>query len=69
MEPSKRYQLNSDDGKKILIGLVVAVAGAIVTYAADTIPNVDFGVWTPVAVAGFSVLINVLRKWIAGNTV
>jgi len=48
--------------KKVGIGALIAGGGAILTYLAEVIPTVEFGVWTPVAVAGFSVIINYLRK-------
>jgi ABC-type antimicrobial peptide transport system permease subunit len=69
MEGSKAYQLNKEDLRRILIGASVAVGGALVTYVADTIPNVDFGSWTPVVVAFSSILVNAARKFIADHTV
>lgn len=68
MEGSKRFSLNSEDTKKILIGLGVALAGAALTYFSSVITQVDFGPWTPIVVAGFSVVANIVRKWIADNS-
>ena len=61
---SPRFKLNKEDGKKILIGLGIAVAGTVLTYLEDLIPKVDFGVYAPVAVAINSALVNAARKWI-----
>lgn len=61
---SGRYQLNQEDLTKLGIGALVAVGGALLTYLADTIPGVDFGVYTPVVVAIASILINAGRKFL-----
>jgi len=62
------YKVNKKDGKKILIGAGIAGAGAVLTYLAEVIPNVDFEAWTPVVVAMFSVLVNIVRKKWFKNT-
>lgn len=67
MNGSNRFTLNSYDWKKIFIGLGVALAGAALTYFSEIITTIDFGSWTPVVVAAFSVLANVVRKWISEN--
>lgn len=67
MDGSKRFQLDAQDAKKIAVGLGVALAGAALTYFSEVITQIDFGSWTPVVVAGFSVLANVVRKWISEN--
>lgn len=66
MEQSPKYQLNATDGKKLLIGAGVALGGALLTYLAETIPGVDFGAFTPMAVALSGILVNAARKWLAG---
>lgn len=53
----------SEKLKSILIGSGIAAAGAALTYAAQAVSGVDFGVWTPVVVAALSVLANVARKF------
>lgn len=68
MEDSKKYSLNKEDGKKLLKGLLVACGGAILTYIAQTVSEVDFGSWTPVIVALSSVLVNAARKFLAGES-
>ena len=61
---SVRYTFNKEDGKSILKGLGIAVGGAALTYLAGLLPNLEFGEFTPVVVALFSVLINAGRKFI-----
>lgn len=65
-EQSKQWSLNNIDYKKLLIGAGVALLGALATYMADTIPGLDFGVWTPIVVAVNSVIVNAIRKFIMG---
>lgn len=67
MNGSNRFSLNSTDTKKIFVGLGVALAGAALTYFSEIITTIDFGSWTPIAVAAFSVLANIVRKWISEN--
>lgn len=64
---SKRYSLNKEDFKRIGIGALVAIVGALLTYAETQIPNVDFGSYTPLIVAVNSILTNAVRKFIADN--
>lgn len=62
---SQQMELNKTDWKKIAVGAGVAVAGAILTYITDTLPNVDLGAnWTPIVVALWSVIANVARKYL-----
>jgi hypothetical protein len=62
---SKKYSLNKVDLQKIGIGALVAISGALITYFAKVVGDVDFGVYTPIAVAVFSIIANVVRKYIA----
>jgi len=60
--------------KSVLKGAVIAVVGALLTYIAQELGNWDFGpTWTPIIVAGFSILANIIRKaleaWQAGKAV
>lgn len=64
---SKKYTLNSIDLRKVLIGAGVAMAGALLTYVTELIPSVDFGVYTPVVAAFWSVIANALRKFLTGK--
>lgn len=65
---SPRYKLVKIDLAKIGRGLLIAIGATILTYTADTIPNVDFGVYSPLAMGFFSVLINFARKYLTKNT-
>jgi hypothetical protein len=67
METSQKLSLNLLDRKKIGKGALIAVIGVLLTYVADLIPTIDFGAYTPIVVAGFSVLANIVRKWIVSN--
>lgn len=62
---SDYLKLNKEDGKKILNGLLVAIIGAMLTYLADLIPNVDFGAYTPIVVALVSTGVNAIRKFLS----
>jgi len=48
--------------KKVGIGALIAGAGAVLTYLTEMIPSIDFGTWTPIVVATFSVAVNYFRK-------
>lgn len=50
--------------KKLGTGAAIAVLGALATFAAEAIPNVDFGSWTPLVTAVLSVGVNALRKFL-----
>ena len=64
---SKKYQLNRQDGKKIVKGIGIAIGGAAVLYLAEVIPNVEFGIYAPLVAALAGVLVNAARKWLASN--
>ena len=64
---SKKFSLNKEDFKKILVGALVAVAGALLTYLSEVVTQVDFGGYSPMVVAILSILINAGRKFITGK--
>jgi len=66
-EGSKKFSLNKEDLRRVAVGAGVAASGAVLTYLSDAIPSVDWGVWTPIIVAGFSILSNLVRKWMTGT--
>lgn len=68
MEGSKPFLVNSKDVERIVKGAMIAVAGALVVYIADIVPTIDFGIWTPLAVALASVAVNALRIWVSDNS-
>jgi len=67
-EGSTRFSLNSIDWQKIGIGAGVAIAGALLTYLTPIVTGLDLGAFTPIVVALWSVIVNVVRKWIADYT-
>ena len=69
MEPSKRFSLSSYDWKKVGICAGVAVAGALLTYLTPIITGLDLGALTPIVVAVWSIIANIVRKWIADYTI
>jgi len=64
---SKLFRINAEDLKKIGVGALVAVAGALLTYLSEAIAQVDFGEMTPVIMTLWSVLANVARKYLTNN--
>ena len=65
---SPKYKLVKEDLAKIGRGLLIVIGATILTYTADTIPNIDFGAYSPMVMGIFSVLINFARKYLARNT-
>lgn len=61
---SEKYKLNKEDGLKLLKGAGIAGAGAVVVYLLEIVPNIEFGKWTPLIVAGMGILANLTRKWL-----
>lgn len=59
-----RYTLCKEDAKKIGKGAVIAILGALLTYLSEVIVDVDFGQYTPIVMAIWSVLVNIVRKWV-----
>jgi len=48
--------------RSILLGAMVAGLGAILTYVSQAATGADYGIYTPIVVAGLSVLTNIVRK-------
>lgn len=61
---SKKFSLNKQDGLKIAKGAGIALGGALLTYVAQIVPEVEFGSYTALVVALSSVLINAGLKFI-----
>jgi hypothetical protein len=55
---SPRFKIDLVGLKKIGKGALIAGGGAVFTYLAEAVPGLDFGEYTPVIVAGLSILIN-----------
>ena len=56
------FNLSIENWGKVGKGLLIAMGGAGLTYLGQFVTGGDFGALTPVIVAGFSVLVNYLRK-------
>ena len=64
---SARFQLNWDDTRKILTGLGIALAGALIPFLSSLTQTYDFGTCAPIIGGICAVGVNALRKWIADN--
>jgi hypothetical protein len=64
---NKSYSLKREDLVKLGTGLGIALTGAALTYISQVITQVEFGAYTPVVVALWSVFANVIRKIIDGR--
>lgn len=64
MATIKPGQIDTEGLKKVGKGALIAGAGAILTYLAEAIPGINFGQWTPIVMAIFSVGINFARKFL-----
>jgi len=60
-----RFSLDKKSFKKIGIGLLVAIGGAIATYLEEQIPGLDFGIYSSLVVAINSMIVNLIRKFIS----
>jgi hypothetical protein len=60
-------KLSKEDLKKIGKGLMIAVGGAILTYATETLASIDFGQFTAIVTAAAAVLINAGWKLLKGK--
>ena len=67
VKSSKKYELNKEDGVKIGKGALIAIGSVLITYAAQTIPNVNFGQYTPLVVGFSGILINFAKKFLASQ--
>lgn len=57
------------DAKKVVIGALVAAAGAALTYLSGWMSGADFGVWTPTITAAWAVFANAVRKYLTDTNV
>lgn len=64
---SASLSLNKEDLRKVSIGSLIALSGALITILTEVIAKVDFGAWTPVVAAVSAVVVNLLRIWVSNN--
>jgi len=67
MKESKKFTLNKNDLKSLFVGLLITLAGAALTFLAENLGDVDFGVYTPFVVPVLALLINTGRKFLLGR--
>lgn len=65
---SSAFSLSLVDLKKLGVGMLIAVSGAVLTYGSEWVSGTSFGLWTPLIVAGWSVVANLLRKFVVDTT-
>jgi len=65
---SKKYNLSQQDLLKVFKGAIIAMTGAFITYLSGIIGNADFGVWTPIATASWSIVVNLCHKYMTDTT-
>lgn len=65
---STSFTLSKADLIAVAKGLGIAVAGAAATYLSTFIAGHDFGLYTPIVVALWSVVVNLIRKWVPNTT-
>ncbi len=66
IDDSPKMKLNGADMKKVGKGFLIAMGGAGLTYIAQTLPTIDFGVWTPTVAALSAVFVNLAWKYLKG---
>ncbi len=54
--------MKREDIVKVAKGAAIAAAGAVLTYVTHWVSGADFGAYTPMIVAGWSIAANALRK-------
>lgn len=59
-----KMTMTKDNWLKVGKGALIAVGGALLTYAAQFISDTDFGQWTPVVVSLGGILINMGREYL-----
>jgi len=57
-------KLNKNDFKKILLGSMIAVGGALLLYLSIALGATDFGVWNPLATAFCGIIVNAVRLYV-----
>lgn len=65
---SNSFSLSKEDAISLLKGLGIAVGGAALTYLTTYVTGANFGPYTPVVVALWSVIVNAARKYFPDST-
>ena len=61
---TKRFTFTQEKLLSILKGAVIAMVGALLTYLTKVISGEDFQEFTPLIMAGWSIVANVVKKYI-----
>jgi len=64
---SKQYQLNKEDMLKVGKGALIASTGAVVDIVAGYVLQIDFGQYTPLIYMATPIIVNFVRKLLAGK--
>lgn len=64
---SERFAFSVDDLKKVGMGLLVVMVGAGLTWISEWVVKTDFGDASPLVVAGWAFVANVIRKLITNT--
>ena len=51
----------------MLKGLLITMTGAACTYLTSFLTATDFGVYTPIIMTGWALVVNLVRKYIGGE--
>lgn len=65
---SDTYKLIPEDIKAIWRGAMIATAGALLTYVTQVITGANFGQWTPIVVAIWSIVANSIKKYLTTSS-
>lgn len=68
MSGTPALSIGKIDWKKIGIGALVALGGTLLTYVSQIVANTDFGVFTPLVVSGWAIVVNILRKFLTDTS-
>lgn len=61
---NNQFTFTKENLIKIAKGAGIAVGGVLLTYLAQFVSNTDFGIYTPVVVALWGILINAGREFL-----
>lgn len=63
-----QFTFGKKELKSLGKGALIAIAGALIVYIPQAVQSVDWGTWTPFAVAIASIAVNFLRLWASDTT-
>ncbi len=66
---SPKYSLTKQDLLPLFKTLLALILGVVLTWMTQTIPNINFGEFSPVVTALFTMLIKVAQRWVESYTI